>query len=306
MTSLSHVPDALKGVIGIKVYYDYQVSHSTKGRQFQSQWANQSYTGEIVNNGVNQCNNELDSQEGTFLYQNVNGSICSGLNFSTYSSDIASGGKEFNDNAPYVYDAVFALAQGMDNVIKSNLEFNTENLYTSMLNASFQGATGNVSFFPGVASDAYFRQGDRLDVPYEIWNYHIRENDFVQVAMWSASDGVVSCPSDLTCSSFEYNSEDTSSPVSDTQSDVYDTLPSSSKTLLIVLGVLMLLTAATFSTVVYVFSGRKLVKSAQPVMIACRLFGVVIGALKVLIASFPITDTSCIAGSLVPRLFKSN
>lgn len=57
---------------------------------------------------------------GNFLYRNLNGSICLGLNYSSYSSSWGgSDGLSYNPFAPRTYDAAVVLAQGFHYALES-------------------------------------------------------------------------------------------------------------------------------------------------------------------------------------------
>lgn len=169
-----------------------------------------------------ECSNLLDDGRGVPLlhvaYADGQDFRCVGLNFSTF------GGNEDNINsyAPMAYDAVLTLAYGLHALVGRNgvTERDTmlaeldaagtisadpsgerrkdlgQQLFDSMINVTFEGATGPVRFNQGqtaldaegrIQADSY--RGDRTGLGgYKIWQYPVRSDALVlqEVGNWTA------------------------------------------------------------------------------------------------------------------------
>ena len=74
---------------------------------------------------------------------------------------------------PYVYDAAYTAAHALHKLIEVDgvgSSFTGTDLYNALLETTFEGATGNVSFDQSFAGQRF--RGDRLGVRYNILNYN--------------------------------------------------------------------------------------------------------------------------------------
>ena len=83
-----------------------------------------------------------------FLYQHQsNTSLCTGLDYSIYSSD---GSSFTSKQVLQTYDATVAMAHGFHNLKKLGKVYNGNNLINEiMTNVTFDGVSGHVKFFEG-------------------------------------------------------------------------------------------------------------------------------------------------------------
>ena len=294
------VPLILKGYVAITYWRDYAITRTQGGLDFFKRWTNQVYTGPVIDKSTNKtiCNRRLDDEGQSFLYQNTNGSICTGLNFSTYSVN----GKRMNQFAASTYDAVLSLGYAVNAVILNGKKVTSKSINVALKqNVTFNGASGLVTFWSG-GTTGLATGGNAFGYFVKLLNYHppntTNPNDlgsFVQVSMWNALTRIKPCPSDTTCYDPIYRTADNTLP-HDTRKPIYITMNATLNLLMFVISSVILLIVIVFSSILYYYRRTKLVKASQPMMNLFIMIGVLFGALKIMIVGFPITDSTCVLG----------
>ena len=211
----------LKGLIGVKNWPDYSLTRTQAGLNFIEKWTTQPNTmGTIVNNSI-VCNQQMDNANEFYLYQNSNGSICSGLNFSSYNVNT----KLMNPFAALTYDATLAMGYAISVVLKEGKALNNQRFsYALKHNVTFVGPSGLIKSDVGGRSD--IEDGSKLlnDFYYRIMNYQTSNNSeigtFVQVGIWNIANVLSDCPSDLICPQIIYRTIDNVIP-SDSQPSIF-------------------------------------------------------------------------------------
>jgi hypothetical protein len=133
-------PKIMKGYIGFNPSVNYT---TPEGKRFIGSYTTQENT--LPNDKKGGCSNITDD-EGNFLYRNGNPGptdlLCGGFNFSKFS------GKNIDSYVAYTYDATYAMARAMHNVLYVQKQAITGKLLYSALinNVKFIGPTGLVSF----------------------------------------------------------------------------------------------------------------------------------------------------------------
>jgi len=294
----------MKGIIYAEFWPDYAFN-TDSGKQFLTRWREQTYRGQSLYQGILQCDKSLDDRGDTYIYQSQNGTICAGLNFSSYSIDKP----DLTPYALFTYDAVYALARGLDNLVKAGSSINGDSLRDVLLTeVNFTGVTGLVEFENTDINELYFSRGDRdLGIHYKIMNFNAdayknnASNSFVQVLQWTNLEGVHDCDNFTTCTGFIFCSED-NTVVKESESTIIKTMPVGGIVVLALISFIIIVMVVIYTGLTIRFYNSKLVKAAQPEMLICILLGVLLAAGRVLIAAFPINEYSCISGLWLAHL----
>jgi len=306
----SNVPFIMKGVLALNPTSDRH--NNSVYNNFVKNWRSQPNTiSSRDNNGNLHCISTRDD-DGNYLYQDRMSPdlpyVCTGLNFTSYSKS----GIEIFDSALDAYDATYALAYALNTIHSTgSTDFSAVNILNALLyNTSFQGASGYLKFKTvGLGSETY-GVGDRIKgITYGVLNFDpsfYRSGDESNGGLGSAyrtlfvlSDGkqkpcdptvIENCATDIV-----YNTADNSRPI-DCRVIIEVQLSDTVRIVTWVICILCALFVFFCGFTVYLFHDHKLIKAAQPVMLGIVLFGILLGLLKVLVATIDVTDGVCVAG----------
>lgn len=308
----SKAKDIMRGFIGIRYIPQYGVYSSDVGRGFAQRFNLQDDTISINALGVRLCNNSTDDT-GQYLYQSHNSSdgsmTCSGLQFKRFFRN----GKNLFPFTAHAYDAVYALAQGVQRILSVGTKdsINGDSLHETFINdIYFEGATGLVKFYPGMANFNFYAKGDReVGNTYFLYNFKSAVYDstqgrkgYVPVAMWSLeTGGVTPCTADnsnllgVVCDTeFEYRTAD-NQPGSDTPPDIILRYPVQNVGSLIAVGTLVIICVLGSFSIIVKYRMSRLIRASSPAMIYIIHFGCLIGGIRTAIGGVNITDFSCCA-----------
>ncbi len=151
----------LRGFVGVQLWADYNVKATPEGQAFLHRWRLRPQldvvtTGPVDHKGFEltpiPCNNAAIQTDtvGHKLFGTVTPSaMCTNVHFSDFTS-----ASDLPPSVAYTYDAVYALAYGMDTLLKQGYAYPTtgrmdgDRLINHIVaNVSFPGATGDVSFY---------------------------------------------------------------------------------------------------------------------------------------------------------------
>ena len=237
---------------------------------------------------------------------------CGGLDFTEY----ASGAKTMDDYTGYVFDAVWALAFALHDILitqgisKSNFDANSgELLMRSFMDVHFVGATDEVSFSQGLrvhgkVTSQKLNYGDReTGFTYLPVNYNPAADEignWAPVGRWDAKGDWQLCDEYLTSSSYGplvpcsykvvYNTADGKRP-RDRHPDVILRMPEALNGLFIALGSLFILMLLAASVYFYIHRDTQLIKSSQPPMMAMVLTGEALLSVRIILSSIVNLDT---------------
>ena len=307
MSDDADVAAVLKGYIGIKFLPNYSMGYTNAGRSFVERWRDQESTLGSVVDGEFQCNRARDDNDGFSYYSSrLHGlpveETCAGLNYSQFGDD-------GSDIAPYTsqtYDATYLLLRSIHTLLYQygHSSINASLLYGLMVNGpAFEGASGRVDLYEGLASNHYYGRGGRLvGMFYEVLNFNAElyhntsgKSGFEGVGVWDLDKGLVMCRSEGHCGDIIYNSKN-NKPVSDTPPPIIVTLAPSISYALIVVGCLLLVITLTFASFALAYRKKALIRASQPGMLYVMFLGAVLAAGRVLVAAMEITDATCSVG----------
>ena len=299
MSASADIPSIMKGFMALVPVAPLDTE---AGQAFVKRWRAQPPTVSMAADGTQICHNDSDYHIGTephYLYRI--GDVCLGLNFSSYHKN----GSDIDKFVPYVYDAVYAAAYAIHNLIykKKLSQFTSEDLLSSLLhNVSFQGLTGSVSFDPGTEVQGFqIGDGERLTGNiYSIYNFQKsfyigkrNSTGFVEVLRFTTSknDVIASpCPG---CQSILYNTNDNSIP-KDRASETIISLSESLKYLLFSLSIIGYIIITVLVTIVLLYRKNRIIKTAHPSMLLLILFGGYMGCNNNVLSAFEVSDNICI------------
>ena len=294
MTSTS-IRQILKGLIIPSPTLSY---NNTRGRDFVKRWRKQPNTAGYTKNGMTYCNMETDdAYTPTYLYA-YNG-LCLGLNFSSFAID----GSDIDPIAAYVYDATFAAAHTMHDVVYNQKLPRQEASVQTKMNTltqkvSFNGVSGLVSFKKGVGI-SLAGQGDRAtDITYDILNFNelylnVQRNatGFISTAKWnSLLQDFIPC---YTCQPIVFRTLHNTIPY-DRTPETLITLSSTQKNTLFSLGLVCFCSIIAYLFIILVNRSNRVIKAAQPLMLLLILLGGFIGAINVLLIIIDLSDMICV------------
>lgn len=209
-TPTADVPAIMKGVIAIEYWPSYRIDMLGSSLDFVSGFRS------LPSTNVD-CSSVVDATGYHYLYPNGDTTLsCHGLNFSSFDRN----GTTIDPFAALTYDATYVVAHALDVLLSSGQDVNGNNLLRAIYNnVSFEGASGLIEIYEGMANYGYYARGDReVGHHYRIRNfnadaYAVNPNSsFVQVMVWSVENGVQSCDSWMDCSDVIYNTVDNSMP----------------------------------------------------------------------------------------------
>jgi ABC-type branched-subunit amino acid transport system substrate-binding protein len=292
----------LKGVIGVRLHR-YSPPGELQNKFLQKWKAHRSTTGQKDVNGVQVCDRQMDSYNSSYLYQyspDVKNStpICAGLNYSSYSSSV----NFTQDLLPvmYAYDAALSVAMGLHHLLYSanNFQPTPTDLHDTLLhNVTFFGLTGEVSFATDMTDDLFNVGGRATGILYDILNFATSDS-FVPVLQWHSEEGFTTCDGipyfeiGNPCHRFQFQSKH---PPTDSPLPVMVQMSSTVRLFLRLLAVTGLFFSILVVLVIYSYYSRRLVKISQPLLANFKRFGIFVGFIRVLLATFDLTKGTCIS-----------
>ena len=238
--------------------------------------------------------------EGIYYNQNADGTVCAGLNFSSFlpwGSDIAKG-------AFYAYDAVVTLALGLHkHFYVEHLEsllhtpYHYYYLMMSFNAVQFDGASGHVAFEPFPDR----QNNDRLtDILYEVLSFDapafLKDNrtGFVRVGYVNTDTGFTYCSTigDSECREFVFNTEN-GHPPDDRPPLVILHMPLAMRALLLFLSILATLIVIMLGAGLLALRRRRLIRVLQPEFAFLIFTGVGLLVANAVVASLRVTDLRC-------------
>ena len=307
MSETADIPRLMKGCISISST-TYYARKQTIFKNFVKRWRAQKSTITKGSHGSTVCDQRKDDVGNQYLYQGLMGSkmVCTGLNFSSYSAD----GSDISDLALYAYDAVYALANGLQR--QSNLT--GIDLYNEIISlGNFSGITGTFAFKVGAIGSAQFSLGDRegalqylvhnFDPAYFNSSMPSSTDPVRNIGVWlvDESEFILCDEDDPKCSDWVFNTGDNSVPVGEAVV-VEVQMPEIVRTGLLIGGSICL--AMTFFIGLYLLvnAQSRLIRASQPGMLLLILLGAAIASIRVIVATLDITDVTCVAGKWMAHL----
>jgi hypothetical protein len=315
---LAHnVTSLMKGFLAISPQMNWTTTAS--GSAFLERFRQQPDTISYDTNGVPICNNGTDDDGHFFLYkQYINYDVnkpyrCAGIEFSKMDAS------NIYLTSAFAYDAVHAMARGLNKMVYTSPfpGFSGRILKKALIdNISFEGATGTIAFSAGRTSFNTYGIGDRLiGLRYQLLNFNDAAFAAGQVMLQHVGDidvtsGLLTLCDAFTsttgCVSLQYNSLDNSLP-SDSPPDIANEIPEGLQlTLTIIAAVLMVLSAASIGFLLYqawkayqdaldhdVKSAWK--KATKYLLVKCTLFGCILGCGRVLVSTYNVDSSVCVA-----------
>lgn len=261
--------------------------------------------------------------DGTFtLYEqhvNFNNSapyVCAGLNFSTIDAS------NINLNVAYVYDAMYAAAYGLHDVLYSQrLPKATAALvkYALINNVGpYQGVSGTIEFSNGRSSRSHYGIGDRI-AGYDFNIINFNPALFTTVAGSTGFNTVGTCGSDgiTTFTATPIYSSANGGIPSDRPPDIQVILLASIKNTLNGFGYALI--ALTVVSMLYCYFIRKtnVIRIAQPMLLSWSFIGCLMVACSIPVISSSISTTNCqarvylfhisyylVTGSITAKLYR--
>jgi ABC-type branched-subunit amino acid transport system substrate-binding protein len=297
----------LGGMIGVKL--QAFAPPSALKEHFLRRWEQQTDTLRLAN-GTTECVSVRDYYNQTDLYQYVEAGsllppVCLGVQFSKYSTDTSL--LSSLDDVMYAYDAVLAIAYGLNELIyrESIPNPTPSELYEHLLwNTSFQGLTGRVSFSTTLKYDGFNVGGRKGDFTYDVFNFVPKTSlldSFPVVTTWNSERGVPPCGKVTyyvdgnPCHEFLFSSGE-EAIISDSPDPVKRTsLPISYRVILKVFALLGLLLTLLATLITYLYRKRRLVKMSQPLVSYITLFGIILAFVRVFLTTHRLTASRCIA-----------
>ena len=312
LSLISENTKILNGLIGVQYYPESflnsqlfttvdSITEQSKYKSFMKSWNNQNYSGPSYQYNQYICNKLMDDSGEKYLYQNSNGTICAGLNFTEY--DFIN--KIPNPYSIMTYDATYTFAHGLDLLLKSNLEFTIDNLMSLiLLNISFTGVSGPIEFQKNKISNSGSR---KTGIFYKLVNYQSNQSilnvgSFVTIGFWNEATNIQSCIGVSDCATAViYRTIDNQLP-NQSKDIIYITLSKNVQDLLIFLTFFVGIIAISLGAFFFINQKHKLIKAAQPIMIGCIIFGQILAAIKILVVALPINDFTCTFGLWIAHL----
>jgi ABC-type branched-subunit amino acid transport system substrate-binding protein len=295
------------GLIGAKLSY-FAPSSALK-QHFLHRWQQQHDTLRVIN-GTTECEPERDFYNQTDLYQyfpNDDTSaapVCTGVEFSKSVSDPSV--LLDLDEVMSAYDAVLAIAYGLDDLIsRSSIpDPSPAQLHSRLLNTSFQGLTGLVSFSTALKLDGFNVGGRAGDFTYDIFNFAPKtslNDSFPIVATWSSRHGIPPCQNisyyvdGNPCYQFLFVNGGTTI-ISDSPDPVKKSrLPFYYRIILKVPAVCGVFLTVLAMLITYTYQKRRLVKMSQPILSYVTMFGIIVGFVRVFLSTHRLTASRCVA-----------
>ena len=130
MSPTADVSRILKGVMGVQYWPTYYFDKTGEAQSFLQRWASQPST----TGSSGSCNHSKDDSGSRFLYQNHAGSVCAGLDFSTYTSI-----DDIDGVVASVYDAVIVAAMSLHEWLVADSNSLSSASWSDLLTAAVSG-----------------------------------------------------------------------------------------------------------------------------------------------------------------------
>eukprot|EP01036_Dinobryon_divergens_P061854 gene61854-biopygen30390 len=297
MSPKAPIGDILNGLIGIDSPYINRTHDGYRG--FVKRFISQNSTKIVNSDGSVQCDDAMDDDGGTYLYQRALTSDvadCTGLDYSTFATD----GSDIAPTAFMAYDAVIAMAIALDNIIykQNNVNFTANDLRDAIrTKVNFLGASGRVHFNNGRPKEEGYGLGDRLvGLMYKVYNFNpstfhggtSRAMETFRTVGYYSPDAHSFDPCDLwndnICSKPVYRTSD-GLIVDDSPNVVEVQMPQTIRTVLSVASAIALTVVCWFTFIVVLYMDDRIIKSAQPNMLLMMLFGGFLGSVRIILAT---------------------
>ena len=213
-----------------------------------------------------------------------------------------------------MYDTVYAIARAMDTHIRMygpRASFRGQNLKQVLYNnVSFQGLTGEVSFFSGLQGfETYYAGGRRTGAYYQVVNYHTCSAAGTTypcrrtIGTLHSEQGYKACTTAqyADCDQIAYGTADNTKPL-DWPLPVVAQLPTALAAVLWVLAVVILLLVIGFAAMVFLYQKTEVIKAGQPTMLYFILFGGLIGGFRIIVSTLHVSDATCSASLWLSHL----
>jgi len=285
----------MKGYLGVRWIPNYNLREPGAGQSFIKNFRKLNET----KHADSSCSSHVLDDAGTFLlYQSqTNYSQCTGLDFS--ASFVADDGSDIYQAAAHAYDAVYAIAHGLQAVIDNgDQHVDGTNLTDQIINhVDFAGATGQVAFYPGYEGFNGFAHGDReLGHTYGLFSYDPSVSDVVYIGTWNPVNSTTLCIghlwADMPCKEIVFNTHDNSIP-RDTSLPIVYYISFGVAVFCEFFAALTLFVVLFYCFVVVYYRNSKIIKASQPTLLYVMLFGGICGFVRMMAAGLPISDLTC-------------
>ena len=302
---------------------------TAKGKEFITRFQSWPNSISYAANGTPICHNDTDD-EGWFTpheqHINYNSSlpfVCGGIQPSQYNA------ANIYLQAGYVYDAMQALARGLDFMVRNATSPITKvsgrALKRIMVDhVQFEGVTGYISFSAGRTSSSNYGYGDRIDrVPYLISNFNnasfaISGNPFRTIGYYDGDLVYSICDplTDMLCSKPVFNTVDNSIPA-DSPPPIYLYMPIAVRAIIIILASLFVLCSLVCILFTIYFRNNSALKGNQPTLQLGTLTGCLVCCAEMISETNPVNNEICfsrvwivhlgfylILGSIVAKVYR--
>jgi ABC-type branched-subunit amino acid transport system substrate-binding protein len=295
----------MKGVFSLRYWPNYHMNRTSEAIEFVRRWRQQPSTeGQIVN-GQLTCDQTKDDV-GNSLYHRQFGSsvICTGLNFAAYNPS----GADMLAYTSFTYDATVFLAMAIHLAVEHGMNYMNPVVVQNLLvdNASFVGASGPVDLFHGKVQYALSGRGNRnTGNVYVITNFNEEAylsgvDHFVDVAYFEGDTKVFEpcgAGNDV-CYEPVYSGAvhgDYSVPPADTPPPIEVVISANVTVALAALGSFCCLLVFIFAAFTVKFRRVKMIKTSQPILLYCVLFGGLLASGRVVTGGVRKSVDICIA-----------
>eukprot|EP01041_Mallomonas_annulata_P010571 gene10571-22061_t len=312
MSSSADISKIMNGAIAITNTLQDKMK-TINFQNFIKRFHNQKSTMLKSKNGtVTYCDPTKDDTHKEYLYMGHKNGIdsstetytCAGLDFKSMATD----GSDMSKEAIFAYDATYALAYALHNILYIQQMNITGDLIISTLlhNVSFNGLSGPIKFNKGGPGFEKYGQGDRLGGnDFQFYNFNPKsyvKNDYGSSAWFETGiytyKSIFEPCNTLTnnkCTNWIYNTVDNSKPIDHTPF-IEIQMDDSTRTGLRFGVAMALLLVIIFTVVLISCEKTRLIKASQPRMMKIVIFGAILACLRVILATVDLNDSLCIIG----------
>jgi hypothetical protein len=152
------VKSVMKGYLSFQNSPNYNLMNTPVGTGFIDRWRSQPATQWETGDGSVKCDQARDSPDFKYVYRDGNSVLanhtCLGLDYSTFSAD----GSDLAAYLGNTYDATYALAYGLHELIESSTAITGRSLHDAVIDTvDFMGASGPIDIFEGIDSHLFIR-----------------------------------------------------------------------------------------------------------------------------------------------------
>jgi hypothetical protein len=153
------VKTVMKGYISLQNDANYNLMHTPAGLGFIERWRSQAATQWEAADSSAECSQARDGPDLTYLYRDgfsdLANHTCLGLDYSTFSAD----GSDLALFLGNTYDATYALAYGLHELIESGAAVTGTSLHDAVVDTvEFVGVSGPIDVFEGKHCTVAWRQ----------------------------------------------------------------------------------------------------------------------------------------------------